>query len=39
MNELTQNDWDQSDMINNTEIWTKGGSDTIHAIDPTKYQK
>ena len=37
--ELIQNDWYQRDIINIIKILTKRGSDKIHAIIPTKYQK
>ena len=37
--ELTQNDWGQRDTINKTKILTKQGSDKIHDVIPTKYQK
>ena len=39
MIELTQNDWVQRDIINKIKISAKRGSDTIHAIIMTKYQK
>ena len=37
--EFTQNDWGQCDIINKTKILTKRGSDKVHDIIPTKYQK
>ena len=39
MIELTQNDWGQSDIINKIKVSAKRGSDKIHAIIMTKYQK
>ena len=39
MMEPTQNDWGQRDIINKTKILTKKGSDKIHDVIPTKYQK
>ena len=36
---FTQNDSGQRDIINETKTLTKLGSDTIHAIALTKYQK
>ena len=37
--EFTQNDWGQRDIINKIKILTKLGTDTIHAVISTKYQK
>ena len=37
--EFTQNDWGQCDIINKFTIVTKRGTDRIHAVIPTKYQK
>ena len=37
--ESTQNDWGQCDIINKTKILAKRGSDKIHDIIQTKYQK
>ena len=37
--ELIQNEWGQCDIINKIKIWTKRGTDTIHAVLPKKYQK
>ena len=37
--ELTQNEWGQCDIINKIKILTKSGTDTIHAVILTKYQK
>ena len=37
--EFTQNDWGQHGIINKTEILTKQGKYTIHAVVPNKYQK
>ena len=34
--ESTQNDWGQQDIINETKILTKRGSDTIHDVIPKK---
>ena len=39
MMELTQNDWGQHDITNKTIILIKQGSDMIHDVIPTKYQK
>ena len=36
---FTQNEWSQHDIINIIIILTKKGTNTIHAIMPTKYQK
>ena len=37
--EFTQNDWGQRDIANKTKILTKRGSDKIHDVILTKYQK
>ena len=37
--EFTQNYWGQRHIITKTKIWTKQGSDKIHDVIPTKYQK
>ena len=36
---FTQNYWGQRGIINKTKILTKWGSDMIHDVIPTKYQK
>ena len=36
---FTQNNWGQIEIINKVTMLTKRGSDTIHAVIPTKYQK
>ena len=36
---FTQNDWDQRDIINKIKILTKWGTNMIHDVIPTKYQK
>ena len=37
--EFVQNDWGQCDIINKTKMLSKRGSDKIHDIIQTKYQK
>ena len=37
--DFTQNDWGQRDIINRIMKLNKRGSDTIHDVIPTKYQK
>ena len=37
--EFTQNDWGQRDIINKIKILIKRGTDAIHAVILTKYQK
>ena len=37
--EFPQNDWGQHDITNKITILIKRGTDTIHAIIPTKYSK
>ena len=37
--EFTQNDWGQHYIINKIIILNKRGSDMIHDVIPTKYQK
>ena len=37
--ELTQNNWGQHEVINKIIILNKQGSDMIHDVIPTKYQK
>ena len=37
--EFMQNDWGQRDIINRIMKLNKRGSDTIHDVIPTKYQK
>ena len=37
--EFTQNESGQHDIINKIKILTKWGTDKIHAVIPTKYQK
>ena len=39
MTEFTQNDWGQNNIINKIIILNKLGSDMIHDVIPTKYQK
>ena len=39
MREFTQNDLGQHDIINKIIILNKLGSDMIHDVIPTKYQK
>ena len=36
---FTKNDWGQRDIINRIKTSTKQGSDEIHDVIPTKYQK
>ena len=38
MMEFTQNDWGKRDSIDKVIILTKLDTDTIHVINPTKYQ-
>ena len=37
--EFTQNDRGQYDILSKNKILTKRGTDKIHAVIPTKYQK
>ena len=37
--DFTQNDWGQHNIINKMIILNKRGSDMIHDVIPTKYQK
>ena len=37
--DFTKNEWDQHDIINKIIILNKRGSDMIHDVIPTKYQK
>ena len=37
--EFNQNYWGRRGVINKTKIFSKQGSDMIHDVIPTKYQK